>query len=236
MLRFVSKQEVFNALDANLHTVLGWPLTSVHLKTWQDLAVFQMIQKSAGLSIAEVGGGNSRLLHSLKGNNRCMNVDRFEGADGGPPKEIIIEGVRNVKAFMGEFTKEIPDESLDLLYSISVVEHVPEAALDAFMDDSLRVLKPGGMAIHAIDMYIGTEPSAWSQARLDHYKRWITDPRIVPIETKFVENAIFHSSMASNPDLTMWSWSKSIPSMRAMREVSQSTSLLLGFHKKQVVA
>lgn len=33
-------------------------------------------------------------------------------------------------------------------------------------------------------------------------------------------------------DMTMWSWSKFAPQMRALREESQSVSLLLGFRKR----
>jgi SAM-dependent methyltransferase len=232
MLHFITKAEVFAALDAGLQGQLNWPLTDVHLKTWQDLVLFAAIKDSAGLDMAEIGGGNSRLLHALKDANRCCNVDRFDGSDGGPAAEVMIPGVRNVLAYLGDFSPTLPDSSLDVIYSVSVLEHVPDAGLAAVLDDSLRILRPGGRAFHAIDLYVGSDPFPWSQARLDRYCAWMDDPRLEPLGPVTGTAALFHSRMASNPDLTMWHWSRSGPAMRPLREDKQSVSLMLAFRKR----
>jgi SAM-dependent methyltransferase len=44
------------------------------------------------------------------------------------------------------------DGSVDLLLSKSVLEHVSEAAVPALLDETYRVLRPGGAAVHMIDL------------------------------------------------------------------------------------
>jgi hypothetical protein len=58
------------------------------------------------------------------------------------------------------------------------------------------------------------------------------DPRLEPLGPVTGTAALFHSRMASNPDLTMWHWSRSGPAMRPLREDKQSVSLMLAFRKR----
>lgn len=232
MLRFITKAETFAALDAGLHDRLGWAAGSIHLKTWQDLAVFRAVGETRDARIAEIGGGDSRILPRLAAANRCTNIERFEGQDGGPQGPVEIPGVAVVRAFVGEFSPELPDGAFDLVFSVSVIEHVPNEALAAFLDDHLRILRPGGRAIHAIDLYVGTEPPAWSQARLEAYRRWLDDPRLEPLAPPEAREARFDTGMAANPDLTMWHWSRAVPALRALRETCQCAALLLGFRRR----
>lgn len=44
------------------------------------------------------------------------------------------------------------DNSVDLVYTYHVLEHVPETAIGEIHRESLRILKPGGLAIHFIDL------------------------------------------------------------------------------------
>jgi hypothetical protein len=43
----------------------------------------------------------------------------------------------------------LPDCSVDCLYSNSVLEHVPSAAISQIMMESHRILKPGGLSVHS---------------------------------------------------------------------------------------
>jgi SAM-dependent methyltransferase len=232
VLRFIKKSETFRSLDANLHTELGWKQVGIHLKTWQDLAVYSRIRKLSGMNIAEIGGGKSRTLPKLSGKNTCFNIDKFEGADGGPREEYVIPNVKNIKTFLGEFSPEIPDESLDVVYSVSVVEHVPAEGFDAFMLDTLRVLKPNGLCLHAIDMYVGTHVVPYAQERLDLYLGWIKHHRLLPLEPTFEQKALFRSEFVSNPDYTMWTWGQISQGLKTQRENTQSVSMIMGFRKQ----
>lgn len=44
----------------------------------------------------------------------------------------------------------IESNSIDLAYSNSVLEHVPKESIRALMEESFRVLKPGGLAMHNV--------------------------------------------------------------------------------------
>ena len=43
----------------------------------------------------------------------------------------------------------LPAESVDIVFSNSVLEHVPPAVIQAIFQESSRVLKPGGLSIHS---------------------------------------------------------------------------------------
>lgn len=45
----------------------------------------------------------------------------------------------------------LPEASVDVVYSNSVLEHVPRAVIAAMMAETRRVLRPGGVAIHSVN-------------------------------------------------------------------------------------
>lgn len=211
---------------------LHWQPNAFHLKTWQDVAVYRLIRSSEDLDIAEIGGGTSRILPVLAASNRCTNIERFNGEYGGPSEVVDIPNVRNVRAFVDEHTPEIDDNSLDLIFSISVIEHVPDAGCEDFITDMLRMLRPGGRAIHAIDLYVGDSPQPHAQRRLDIYRNWVQREDVIPTGAITAENAVFRTWMASNPDQTMWGWNKSSPSLAEQRNNTQSVTLIMDLVKK----
>jgi SAM-dependent methyltransferase len=101
----------------------------------------------------EIGGGYSRILPFFKDEIEGWNLDKFEGVGNGPkqiPKdhEYIL-----VTENLGVFDDRLPDEYFDLVFSISVLEHInePDDILQNIMRDIDRILKPGGYSVHCID-------------------------------------------------------------------------------------
>ena len=231
MLKFLKKHEIWSFLDKDRHAALGWKTTDVHLKTWQDVAVHEHIRDASGKKIAEIGGGNSRILRRLSDQNRCVNVDKLEGQHGGPKGEQALPNVETVRVFLGEFSDQLEESSFDLVISVSVVEHVPDAMLGPFLDDALRIMKPGAVSLHAIDMYLADAEIPASKRRLDRYRAWLEDPRLRPLGEMEADRAVFSTDMATNPDMTMWYWNRTAPALKELRETAQSVSLLLGFAK-----
>jgi len=114
---------LWRALDAGRLAELETKI-SYQLKTVQDLAVYDHVRDLKGKKIAEIGGGDSRILKRLAKSNDCYNIEKFEGADQGPKGEIIIENTTNIAAFIGDFDLAVPADAFDVAFSVSVVEHI----------------------------------------------------------------------------------------------------------------
>lgn len=231
MFDFVRKNFLWEAWDNRLDAALA-KHSAFHLKSIQDLAVFAHLKNLTGKTIAEIGGGDSRILRTLAGSNTCFNVEKFEGNDGGPATQIKIPGVTNVLTYLGENSPELCDNSFDAVFSVSVIEHVPDDALAAFFTDGLRILKPGGLWLHAIDLYIEDNVPVSSQKRVDAYRAWIQDSRVQPKGEIFAGPVRFTCDMATNPDNTMYSWGKISPKLIPLRQRAQSVSIILAATKK----
>lgn len=230
MLDFIRKSFLWDAWDRGLHQEVP-KLREFHLKSIQDLAVYDRLRSFKEAVIGEVGGGNSRVLRTLANTNRCFNIEQFAGKDGGPAKEVKIDGVDNILVLLGEYSPEIKDEFFDCLFSVSVVEHLPDGKLRDFAEDGLRALKPGGLWLHAIDMYLKDEPEDDTNSRFEAYKDWFSIPGLGAVGAVFKGPVKFSCDMATNPDDTMYEWGRTAPNLIELRKVSQSVSLILAGRK-----
>ena len=142
--------------------VSDWQAES--LKTYQDLFTYAFIRHNIpkGSRLLEVGGGYSRVLTRLADEYTCWNIDRFEGLGAGPIT-IPEDKYRIVRDYMGTFNPELPDESFDFVFSISVLEHVPTDSpteQEAVLKDIPRVLRPSGISLHLVDV-VAFQDSGW---------------------------------------------------------------------------
>ncbi|MBU1288230.1 MAG: methyltransferase domain-containing protein, partial [Alphaproteobacteria bacterium] len=228
MFDFIRKPEIWRAMDAGLMAEIPSKL-SFQLKTMQDLAMYALLRGMKDQTIAEIGGGDSRILPQLAKSNRCFNIEPFEGADNGPKGEVKIAGVENIRTTVGRFDPTLKDASFDVVFSVSVVEHVADPEFPAFLEDNIRILKPGGVMYHAIDMYLSDSPTDFWRDRFDMYRKAVTErDDLVPIGPIGAIQPAFTPDMASNPDQIMYGWKKISPSLNDLRQISQSVSLLIG--------
>ena len=201
MLDVVRKAEYFDLLSA------GHADPKDHtLKGIQDGWTLAQLDGVTGKRILEVGGGNSRVLPKLTGNS-LWNAEKFQGVGNGPTDANAIKGVAVVPTFMGEFSPDLPE--VDIVFSISVIEHIPfEKYHDAFKDMA-RILSPNGIMYHTIDLPLGDEVINVAEQRIrllisaaaEAGLKWRAAPAVSP-------QCVFTSDMASNSDLTMWMWSR----------------------------
>ena len=207
---------------------------SFQLKTMQDMSIYAHLREMTGSKIAEIGGGESRILPLLKDRNECFNIEPFEGADNGPSSEIIIDSVQNIRTMVGTFDPVLADNSFDALFSVSVVEHVADQDFQSFFDDCVRILKPGGIMYHAIDMYVSAEPSEFWLNRYTMYREAVSEHSAVePVGDVFVGPLVFTPDIASNPDQIMHGWKTISPGLNDLRQVAQSVSLKIGVKKRE---
>jgi SAM-dependent methyltransferase len=68
-------------------------------------------------------------------------------------REAMLEsvGARYLTGGLGSLA-HIPDSSVDLVFSVAVMEHVRRAEFDALIAEMFRILRPGGTAHHTIDL------------------------------------------------------------------------------------
>jgi hypothetical protein len=201
MLDVLRKAEYFEHLTAGHATRKDHTLKGI-----QDGWVMAQLAGIQGKRLLEVGGGNSRVLPNLKG-NKLWNAEKFEGVGNGPTASAELDDVTVIPTFMGEFSPDVPE--VDVVFSISVVEHIPfEKYKDAFADMA-RCIAPGGSMYHAVDLPLSDEPLEVARKRIrllisaveDAGLTWRKPPAVTP-------DCIFTSDMASNSDLTMWMWAR----------------------------
>ena len=207
-----------------------------HLKNIQDAWVMSELGDRKGLRIAEIGGGDSRLLSHLAKHNSCVNVDKFEGLGNGPKEVAKIKGVEVVPTYMGEFSKKLQDESFDVVFSVSVLEHVPSEKLGDCFADMSRLLPPGGWMLHAIDVYLYENDRV--MPRLDEYRQaaeleslnlaWLGDPVLGPSPARF------HCDYATNSVQELAEWNRLAPTaaLRELRCTTQSCSIKMALVKE----
>ena len=117
-----------------------------------------------GERIAEVGGAYSLLPEYLaeKFGTESWIIDDFGGYSKesglwqrwGDPDAWIAQHprVRYIKKPMGFFESEIPADYFDCVFSVSTLEHIPSELWPAVFKDMLRITRPGGRQLHAIDL------------------------------------------------------------------------------------
>lgn len=232
MLNFIRKHDLWEACDKGYLKQLDCQKLSYQLKHAQDLIIYSYLNDKCGLRVAEIGGGDSRILKQLAINNSCFNVEKFEGRDGGPKTEVQIAGVTNIPAYIGDYDPLIQDSSFDVVFSISVVEHVATDSLANFHRDVLRILKPNGIFLHAIDMYLEGQSTPYTRERFESYRQWVSGALGSVAIGKLYDGPLsFSPDMASNPDNILYGWNKLVPSLSQLRAKAQNVSLLVGGRK-----
>jgi O-antigen chain-terminating methyltransferase len=110
-----------------------------------------------GKKVLDIGCGRGEWLKSLKDNNiPAYGVDI---------NSVMVErtaalglDVRNADAI--EHLKGLPDSAVSALTAFHFIEHLPLEVLIDFLDEALRVLAPGGIAIFETPNPETVQPSA----------------------------------------------------------------------------
>lgn len=229
MFNVIRKTEYWDALNNPVvfRKLGGFTLKALDgLKHIQDAWTLNRVHQVRNARVLEIGGGLSRVLPAMDESNERWNLDEFLGEGNGVLEAPDMPGIKLLRKTMGSFAPELGDGYFDLAFSISVIEHIPHKALDDFWRDHARVLAPGGLAIHTIDLYLGDEPDSGVAGRMKFYREMPARYGLVPVDIPAVGDQIaFECDMASNSDWGMWRWNKNVPALRDTRAVCQSVSL-----------
>jgi SAM-dependent methyltransferase len=163
-----------------------------HAAMFRKLSAAGAYNVTAGASILEIGyisGGHSIQAFEQLG-FRASGIDNYYSglADRTYLHQYIKELTRSqAHYFHGDITcaTELPSESFDVIYSVSVLEHIRD--LEAAFAEMYRLLKPGGVVIHNYAPYfshdgghaLGIGDSPWAHVRLSEteYLRYLTELR-----------------------------------------------------------
>jgi SAM-dependent methyltransferase len=122
-------------------------------RPWALKAILGTVPR--GGRLLEIGAGHPHVASALASfGYDVVVVDPYDGRNRGPDSFDAIQAAHPAISFVrGLFPHDLRPEHgpLDCIYSISVLEHLPEEELGEVCEAILRLLGPGGRSIHAID-------------------------------------------------------------------------------------
>jgi ubiquinone/menaquinone biosynthesis C-methylase UbiE len=104
----------------------------------------------------DFGCGLGRMTRALAAHfDECVGVDISEEmVRGARDANADVEGLSFV-VNNAEDLSRFPDASFDLVYSMIVLQHVPDrAAIESYISEFCRVLRPGGLAAFSLPSHI----------------------------------------------------------------------------------
>jgi 2-polyprenyl-3-methyl-5-hydroxy-6-metoxy-1,4-benzoquinol methylase len=147
------------------------------------------------LRVLDVGGGGSaltRVLHETIG-AQCWLIDDFGVASGdADTMSWYTPGFGDVLAAKNPMVSydsgrlgsnsvpQLANQTFDLIYSVSTLEHVPLQDLPGVFDHMFRLLAPDGAMVHTIDLNPNAFP-AWQNFLAEYFVRHGVDPRVFAI-------------------------------------------------------
>lgn len=155
-------------------------------------------QVPSGSKLLEIGAGVPLVAGMLAElGYRVTVVDPYEGAGNGPIEYANyvqqFPNVNIVKSLFGVGLQGIDEFSLDCIYSVSVLEHIPQEEIEHLYKAIRKFLKPGGFSIHCVDHVI---EGAGTQAHEDrlrvilHQQKQLAEPGCLPNDREYDEMLI----------------------------------------------
>jgi len=234
MFDFLRKSQLWDALDVGVLAEINGE-AHFNLITAQSAVMNHLLRDVTESRVAEIGGGNGLdILSGLAYHNDCTYIDKLDGSYGGPKTAKERDGVINVKAKMGEFDSKLDESSFNVIFSISLVEHLKLDQIHDFFTDCTRILKPGGTMLHMFDFYLPDTCSTSELERFHHYRNLAGDiSNVEPLAAIFEGPPKLSATMVTNPDHVMYSYGRFSKTMIPFRQRAQAASLILGLRKTQ---
>ena len=128
---------------------------------------FHAVPLREGMRVVEIGGGLSGFQFVVASLGcEVLNVDPGMGAHGRgwPVDAAAIDRVNRafgtrVRLHPGFLSDAlIADGSCDVVYGISVVEHIPPDEIPGTVREAYRILRPGGHLVLTVDLFLNLRP------------------------------------------------------------------------------
>ena len=124
-------------------------------RPWMVKAVLGVARGRRG-RLLEIGAGEPLVADLLRRlGHEVWVVDPYDGSGNGPTEYQQFRArypqLRFVREQFGETSSHLKPASFDCIYSISVLEHIPEPGVRDVMAGMKRFLQPEGTSLHAVD-------------------------------------------------------------------------------------
>jgi glycosyltransferase involved in cell wall biosynthesis/2-polyprenyl-3-methyl-5-hydroxy-6-metoxy-1,4-benzoquinol methylase len=123
-------------------------------RPWALKAILSVVPP--GSRVLEIGAGEPFIADILdRLDYEVWVVDPYDGTGNGPLEYERFRKecprVNFVRGLFGEQVLPAPPGGFDCIYSISVLEHIPDKALEGVFAGMKKYLQPNGWSIHAVD-------------------------------------------------------------------------------------
>lgn len=148
-----------------------YPVLSNHPNILKPLGyafIMNLIETYKPRTVLEVGHGSGTYLFQLFKDNKDVELWGLDAEV--KDSSVSVEDLKNVREWnphvkfveglLGTNVKELPDNYFDLVYSVSVIEHIPHEYLPSVFEETYRILSPGGIISHTYDVYYNQDTSA----------------------------------------------------------------------------
>ena len=154
---------------------------------------YHAVPLAPGMRAVEIGGSLAGLQFVLsKEGIRMINVDPGERAARGWPVNQESIGRLN-RAFDTDvelrncYIEEaaLDGASVDLVYSISTIEHIPLDLLPSILAEVNRILVPGGRFVLTVDLFLDLEPFSYQTENITGRNvdvRWLVETSGLELE------------------------------------------------------
>jgi ubiquinone/menaquinone biosynthesis C-methylase UbiE len=174
------KEETRRAADVSMEAFLTWfdhaaDVEETFIRGAWDFSVHvarplaPYLRAPEHKSVLEIGHGAGRILAAAARHfSSAVGIDVHDRNDI-VEHELATRGIKNVRLIQSDgLHVPLPDASIDVAYSFIVFQHLEKIAIfDGYIDETRRVLKPGGLAMIYFGRWchwsLGTR-SAWRYA------------------------------------------------------------------------
>lgn len=139
-----------------------------------------------GMRVVEIGGSLAGLQFVLASEGiKVVNVDPGERAANGWP--VGHDSISRLNRAFGTdvelrncYIEEagLEDCSVDVVYSISTIEHIPLDLIRSILTEIYRVLVPGGRCVLTVDLFLDLEPFSYATENITGRNvdvRWLVE-------------------------------------------------------------
>jgi methyltransferase family protein len=126
-------------------------------RTWAIKTILGRVP--IGGKLLEIGAGEPIVANALQTLGYDVTIiDPYDGSGNGPQAyRAYVAKYRHVKIIKAYFqanSSALTGKSFDCIYSVSVLEHVPDQELDDLFAGIRKYLRPGGFSAHCVDQVV----------------------------------------------------------------------------------